>query len=702
MRPTLAAVFVCCVLGLAAARANEPTRAENATPTWSGFDAFVAGAKASMMTDPKAALEQAQHAEAIAQAQPDSARRTTALATSLWLAGEALTRTNHIEEARGAIERAIKLADSDGKPTKLDGDLAMSLARVADNKGDVGLALRSYHTAHDIFAKLGEKRAQSMALQGLGGIYDEAHDFAREIKYYRQASQVYSEDPILELSAANNVGFALQQLARYDEALTDFRRALDISIAMKSPFLQARILTNIAAVYAKMHHFADADRAANEALKLLGAKDENGWAPFVWGVKAEIEYERHALSVAARDVEMAFRGVDLKITIAPFRDMHEIAYKIYRDLGNATAALRHLEAFKRLDDQGRSVSASANMALMSAQFDFATQQFEIEHLKAEQLHRDISLKESRAATQFAIFVSLLLAGAVIILWFGWQFVQARRHRKALTASLAERDVEIERRIEVESELRTAKLAAEQANVAKSHFLANMSHELRTPLNAIIGFSEMMANEVFGAIGNAKYKDYANDINTGGRNLLGILSDILEMARLDAGLVKLSDGEYRLSDIVFDVLHDLDNPTKKPVNTSAIDHDLVLVCDEKKMRQIIQHLVSNAIKFTSIDGVVNIRAERTADGVDVLVEDNGVGIDQDKFGFIMEAFGQAEGAYARAHGGVGLGLPIVRSLVELHGGCFTLSSVVGHGTTARVHLPAERVVTPEISHAAASA
>ncbi len=692
-------LVVLCALGAASAGATAVAPPVQDTLGRPDLDALVADAKQTMMADPKAALQKARDAEAIADSFAKSTSRDEAVATCLWLETEALARMNKTGDARSVLNRAMKLAGADGKITKLDGNLALTNALIAQTDGDVALALKSYQSAHEIFAKLGEARKQAIALFGLGAIYDEAHDFNREIHYYSEAGRVYSQDPAIELSVANNVGFALQQLGKYDEALVNFKKALEIGKTLKSPFLEANILSNIAHVYAKQHQFAEATQAANQALALLGKNDPNG--PGVWGVKAEIELERGALDAAAHDLDEAFRGVDLKTTVAPFRDLHEIAFKVYRARGNYPLALAHLEAFKRLDDAGRSLTASANLALVSAQFDFATQKFEIEHLKAEQLKRDISLKESRAATQRAIFTAALLGALLLMMWIGWRHLLVRRHRNvirlknvALTQTLAERDVEIGRRIEVEQDLRLAKKAADEANRAKSHFLANMSHELRTPLNAIIGFSELMAH---GAIKGPKLTEYAADINTSGQNLLTILNDILDMARIDAGTVTLDESELVLGDIVDGVVREIaDGAPAKTIHFEEGNRDVCLMGDDKRLRQILINLLSNAVKFTGDDGRIDVRIERTGAGVDIIVRDNGIGIPADKLATVMEPFGQAESAYARLHGGVGLGLPIVKSLTQLHGGRFTLASEASKGTEARVQLPMDRLlqIVPE--------
>jgi signal transduction histidine kinase/tetratricopeptide (TPR) repeat protein len=698
----IAVAFCLCITSSTRAGDVAPVPEIKDDPAWKPFHELIAGAKSSMMGNPEEALAIARKAEDFAADHASAPRQSEALATSLWLEAEALTRINQIDKARSTIDRAIELAARDGKFTKLDGDISLTLARTAETSGDLELALKSFHKAHDIFASLGEARSQSMALQGLGAIYDQAHDFEHEIEYYRRATQVYSGDPTLELSAANNLGFALKQLGRYDEALEDFDRALTISVALKSPFLQARVLTNIASVRVKRHEFAEAEKAADKALKLLGKNDESGWAPFIWGVKAEIEYARGGLDAAERDLKKAFQGTDLKTTIAPYRDIHEIAYKVYRAKDDFAMGLAHHEAFKRLDDEGRSLSASANLALMGAQFDFTAQQLEIEQLQTEKLKRDISLAKSRATTQTTILISISLISIIVIVWFGWGYFSIRRHRNAinranieLQKTVAERETEIARRKETEWQLRESKEIAEQANRAKTQFLANMSHELRTPLNAIIGFSEIMSKELLGLIGTPTYKGYASNIYVSGRHLLAILNDILDMARIDAGKVALAEEDLNLSEAVESGLRVFQQEVLSPGKTihfSTEEADLLVRADERMLRQILINLVSNSVKFTGEPGVINVRIECATDGgVDLLVSDNGIGIPENKLDLIMEPFGQVDDAFARSHGGVGLGLPIVKSLIELHGGTFSLWSKLNEGTTARVHLPAARVL-----------
>ena len=181
---------------------------------WEEFDQLVAHAQAIAMAHPDTGVQEARRAAAIAESHKGEPGYRRALATALWLEAETLTRTNRIGEARKAASAASRLAD-DGHLTKLDGDLALSRARIAESSGDFASALKNYQRAHAMFAQLGIPRSQSLALLGLGDLYEKARDFNREIKYYREAAQTYSGDPAIALAAVNNLGFAYEQMGHY-------------------------------------------------------------------------------------------------------------------------------------------------------------------------------------------------------------------------------------------------------------------------------------------------------------------------------------------------------------------------------------------------------------------------------------------------------------------------------------------------------
>jgi signal transduction histidine kinase len=243
----------------------------------------------------------------------------------------------------------------------------------------------------------------------------------------------------------------------------------------------------------------------------------------------------------------------------------------------------------------------------------------------------------------------------------------------------------------------AKEAAEAANRAKSEFLANMSHELRTPLNAIIGFSGMMSDRMFGPL-NERYLDYANIIGTSGRHLLAIITDILDLAKADADKLFLSEEQVDLDEVVelsSQIIHDMARRAEIDFRTEIAKPLPELIGDPAKLTQILVNLLSNAIKFTAAGGKVRLRVERCLhQGITFQVEDTGIGMSAEQIPIALEPFGQIDSSLTRKHDGVGLGLPLTKRLVELHGGIIDIASEPGKGTVASVHLPEERVCREE--------
>jgi two-component system cell cycle sensor histidine kinase PleC len=241
----------------------------------------------------------------------------------------------------------------------------------------------------------------------------------------------------------------------------------------------------------------------------------------------------------------------------------------------------------------------------------------------------------------------------------------------------------------------ARRRAEAANIAKSRFLAQMSHELRTPLNAILGFSEVMKGEIFGPHGVPAYKDYAADIHNSGVHLLNLINEILDLSRIEAGRYELNEEAVSLARVVEDCHHLL---KLRASNRGITIHELFepdmprLWADERAVRQICLNLLSNGIKFTPQGGEIWLKAGWTASGGQYMsVKDTGPGIPDEEIPVVLASFGQGSNSIKSAEQGAGLGLPIAKNLIDLHGGTFALKSKLRIGTEVIVTFPPERVM-----------
>ena len=248
----------------------------------------------------------------------------------------------------------------------------------------------------------------------------------------------------------------------------------------------------------------------------------------------------------------------------------------------------------------------------------------------------------------------------------------------------------------------AKEVAELANHSKTEFLANMSHELRTPLNAIIGFSQLMADEVLGPLGNTKYTGYARDICNSAEHLLGIINDILDVSKLEAGKFELEEELIEIPQITRNLLHfvaDRASALEVTIDTEIEPGLPRLRADARKLKQILLNLVTNALKFSQPGSRVTLRARTHNGAIMIEVVDRGIGMDDGEIATAITRFGQVASTWNRKHAGTGLGLPLAIGLVELHDGKLDIRSRKGEGTTVTVTFPAERSAPQESARAA---
>ena len=255
--------------------------------------------------------------------------------------------------------------------------------------------------------------------------------------------------------------------------------------------------------------------------------------------------------------------------------------------------------------------------------------------------------------------------------------------------------DISERKEAEFAAQSALNQAEIANRAKSELLANMSHELRTPLNAIIGFSGSLKEETFGPVGSEKNREYLDDIHHSGQHLLELINDILDVSAVEAGALELDEEDVNLTDVVETSVRIIrpraDNGQVRVA--SAIDSEIPMIyADARRVKQVFLNLLSNAVKFTSKGGDVTVSAQLNDDrSLAGVVADTGVGMTEEEVIKALSTFGQVDSGLDRKHEGTGLGLPLTKALMELHGGTLEIKSEKGNGTTVTVTFPKERVI-----------
>ena len=663
--------YVHAVVAAAILVAASPRLAASPLDVSAQFDTLIGDAKAAMLADPTIAIAKASAAKAIAARDRDLQQRIVMRATADWLCGEAYARLNDMAKAAPIISGALTTISRIAPGTKLHAELLLSSGSIHTANADVADALSDYQKAHMIFAKLGEERNQSKALQAIASLYGGANDYETALKYYDQALAGYRADPNFLLSLYNNRGNALRELHRYAEAERQYRDALKLAEQIDSPMLQAIVEGNIAETRLAVDDVRGADHAIDAAMRLSMSKEGAGFRKWLAAIAARAAYQGHDLGRAQTLIQQRFDGEDFAKAELLDREAHQTAFDIYRATGRNDLALLHLVTLKRLDDEATKLARSTNAALMAARFDFANQALKIAKLRQDELRRTVAFEQDRARTQRYVLLGTVGATAIVIAMLLFALFTSRKARERVQSANAD--------------LAVTNTALGKALAAKTEFLATTSHEIRTPLNGILGMTQVM-------LADAKLREDQRDrltiVHDAGVTMRALVDDILDVAKMETGNLTVEDAPFDLEATVDGSIKLWEDQARAKGVAFVRDTDDCpgMICgDAARVRQIMFNLLANALKFTAV-GSVTLSIRRAGERYRIAIADTGVGIPADKREAIFESFRQADTSTTRQFGGTGLGLSICRNLARAMGGDVTVESVVGKGSVFTVDLP----------------
>jgi signal transduction histidine kinase/CheY-like chemotaxis protein len=654
-----------------------PAAAQAQASPQARVEVAIADARATMLTDPHKAIDRAIAARTGAQRLPGVAGET-ARATASWLLGEAYVRDNQIQKGGALINEALASIMRVAPGTKLNADALLSRGNYNALNANVAGALTDIQAAHEIYRKIGETRSQAIALLTISALYLDANDYNGALKYVDQALDVYHGDPLLLVSMHNNRGDMLRELGRYQEAETEFKKAMELARGLKSPALLLPILRNVARNELAAGRLDDADRTIAEAFRQLGPSASSEDRAKVLAVSAQARLQRGDLIGARSQIERAFAGLD-SADDTQFWQARKTAYEIYKRLGDKPNALVQLEALKALDDNIGKLHASTNTALMAARFDSANQDLKIAKLQADDARRKLDFEQAKARTQFWIFLGSGVTAVIIVGMLGFGLVTIRRSRDQVRAA----NVDLE----------STNAALGKALAAKTEFLATTSHEIRTPLNGILGMTQvMLADQRL----DPSTRDRIGVVHGAGVSMRALVDDILDVAKMETGNLTIERAPVDLPAM----LKDVSRMWEEQARGKGLGFELDLAAapsriesDPARLRQVVFNLLSNALKFTQ-SGTVNVSSGviAGADGeqVTVVIRDTGIGIPTEKLELIFESFRQADAGTTRQFGGTGLGLAICRNIARAMGGDVTVTSEEGRGSTFTLALPLVRL------------
>ncbi|ALO14933.1 Autoinducer 2 sensor kinase/phosphatase LuxQ [Salinivirga cyanobacteriivorans] len=647
---------------------------------------------------PDSALKYGEQANKIALKTGDSSR----LAENHKNIGNIYYIKNQLDTAIKHFEQAMEIFEK-----KKD---TLGLAKIYNNlgvvnrvKGNYLKTLKYYQKSLEKRKLLGDKEGMGKTYNNIGNLYFSLEDLDLAMEYYQKSlvTRKQYNDSLGMGGCLNSMGLIQLEKAQYDSAIIMLQQAMEIYKRYNDRQGIAHCQSSIGLAYMNLNQYKVASQYFVRALNIyedLGSKLNiaRTLIEIAETYNKQTEYEK-AAELAARGLSIALEAE----TIGQAKNAYNQLATAYEGQKKPTKALHYYKKFIEVKDSLFSIEKMREIESIEKKYQIENQRLEIENLENENMLNQVKLKQIRSQQIFTIIAFLIAIGFIIFL------LVTRKKLKRKNVTIFEQNKEITRQKnmlenhrkhleevvqERTKDLRNAKEKAEESDRLKSAFLANMSHEIRTPMNAIVGFTELLN---YTSPTTEEAQTYRKLIEENSNLLLHLIDDIIDIAKIEAGELKVQLKETRLNKIIDNTIKVFNNKKKQigkahikiEKNTDPNLENPLLQTDPFRLQQIISNLLDNAIKFTEEGHIeIGFHMADEENRLVVYIKDTGIGMTKEQKQFIFQRFGKVEERTKKLYRGAGLGLAISKNLTEMLGGRIRVESEFGEGSTFLVELP----------------